>query len=192
MQDGQKVFWSIPYVSGAFFPSLKQNFIAYHSSKVSSCPDCIFEIHQLWQSGFSRVYSNCCGSCWFEAEIIKIGQSSHKMYSNNIVNFQESTTILNACTKRFWKLIECTTYISHCWSIIYTFLILIINIHLYIYICVYVHIKCDKKLFQDETIKINNTSEESIYASENWTFFLHFYSTVRNLGNYLNHSQIWK
>ena len=29
------------------FPSLKQNFIAYRSSKVSSNPDCIFEIHQL-------------------------------------------------------------------------------------------------------------------------------------------------
>ena len=82
-----------------FFPSLKQNFIAYRSSKVSWRPDCIFEIHQLWQSGFNRVYSNCCCSCWFEPEIIRIGQSSHKMYSNNIVNFQESTTILNACTK---------------------------------------------------------------------------------------------
>ena len=92
------------------FPSLKQNFIAYCSSKVSSCPDCIFEIYQLWQSGFSRVYSNCCCSCSFEAEIIKTGQSSHKMYSNNIVNFQESTTILNACTQKVWKLIECTTY----------------------------------------------------------------------------------
>ena len=87
----------------SFFPSLKQNFIAYYSSKVSSCPDCIFEIHQLWQSGFSRLYSNSCGSCWFKAEIIKIGQSSHKMYRNNIVNFQESTTILNACTKKVWK-----------------------------------------------------------------------------------------
>ena len=74
-----------------FFPSLKQNFIAYNSSKVSSRPDCIFEIHQLWQSGFSRVYSNCCCSCSFEAEIIKIGQSSYKMYSNNILNFQQST-----------------------------------------------------------------------------------------------------
>ena len=52
------------------FPSLKQNFIAYRSSKVS---DCIFETHQLWQSGFSRVYSNCCCSCLFEPEIIKIG-----------------------------------------------------------------------------------------------------------------------
>ena len=94
MQDGRKAVWSIPYVSvGEFFPSLKQNFIAYRYSKVS---DCIFEIHQLWQSGFSKVYSNCWCSCWFEAEIIKIGPSSHKMYSNNILNFQESTTILNA------------------------------------------------------------------------------------------------
>ena len=99
-------------ISQAFFPSLKQNFIAYHSSKVSSRPDCIFEIHQQWQSGFSRVYSNCCCSYLFEPEIIKIGQSSHKMYSNNMVNFQESTTILNACTKKVLKLIECTTYYS--------------------------------------------------------------------------------
>ena len=72
MQDGWKVVWSIPYISVAFFPSLKQNFIAYCFSKVSSRPDCIFEIHQLWQSGFSGVYS-CC-SCSFEREIIKIGQ----------------------------------------------------------------------------------------------------------------------
>ena len=86
----------------AFFQSLKQNFIAYRSSKVS---DCIFEIHQLWQSGFTRVYSNCCCSCSFEAEIIKIGQSSHKMYINNIVDFQESTTILNACTKKSGNLL---------------------------------------------------------------------------------------
>ena len=84
MQEGSKAVWSIPYVSVAFFPSLKQNFIAYRSSKVS---DCIFEIHQLWRSGFSRVYFNSCCSCSFGVEIIKIGQSSHKMYSNNIVNF---------------------------------------------------------------------------------------------------------
>ena len=32
------------------FPSLKQNFIAYRSSKVSWRPDCIFEIHHLWKS----------------------------------------------------------------------------------------------------------------------------------------------
>ena len=73
MQDAPKSVWRIPHVSVAFFSSLTHNFIAYHSSKVS---DCIFEIHLLWQSGFSRVYSNSCCSCWFEPEIIKIGQSS--------------------------------------------------------------------------------------------------------------------
>ena len=87
------------YLCG-IFSSLKQNFIAYRSSKVSSRPDWILKIHQLCQSGFSKVYSNCFRSCWFEREIIKIGQSSHKMYSNNIVNFQESTPILDAYTKK--------------------------------------------------------------------------------------------
>ena len=51
MQDSQKAVWSIPYVSVAFFSSLKQNFIACRFSKVSSRPDCIIEIHQLWQVG---------------------------------------------------------------------------------------------------------------------------------------------
>ena len=83
-------FWGI-------FSKFKQNFIAYRSSKVS---DCIFEIPQLWQSGFSRVYSNSCCSCSFEPGILKIGQSSHKMHSNKILNFQESTTILDACKKK--------------------------------------------------------------------------------------------
>ena len=46
------------------------------------------------------MYSNCRCSCSFEPEIIKISQSSHKMYSNIIVNFQESTAILNACIKK--------------------------------------------------------------------------------------------
>ena len=34
MQDAPKAVWSIPYSPVAFFPSLKQNFIAYHSSIV--------------------------------------------------------------------------------------------------------------------------------------------------------------
>ena len=59
------------------------------------------------------MYSNCCCSCLFEPEILKIGQSSHKMYNNKILNFQESTTILNACTKKVWKLIEGTMYVAH-------------------------------------------------------------------------------
>ena len=71
----------------AIYPSLKHNFIAYHYFKVSSLPDSIFDIHQLWQSGFSRVYSNCCCGCSFEPEIIKFCRSSHKMYSNNILHF---------------------------------------------------------------------------------------------------------
>ena len=78
---------------------------------VSSHPDCIFEILQLWQSGFSWVYSNSCCSCSFEAEVIKLGQSSHEMHSNYIPNFQESMTILNACPKEVWKLIEGTMYV---------------------------------------------------------------------------------
>ena len=57
------------------------------------------------------MYSSCCCSCSFEAEIIKISQSSHKMYSNDILNFQEFTTILNACTEKVRKRIDCTTYI---------------------------------------------------------------------------------
>ena len=106
MQDVPKAVWSILYVSEAFFPSLKQNFIAYRSFKVSWRPECIFEIPYLWQSGFCRVYSNFCCSCSFQPEIIQIGQSSHKMYSNNILNSQESTTILNASTKKSGNLLK--------------------------------------------------------------------------------------
>ena len=87
------------------FSKLKHNFIACRSSKVSSRPDCILEIHQLWQSDFNKLYSNYCSSCSLEAEIIKIVQSSYKMCNNKIVNFQASTTILNACTEKVWKLI---------------------------------------------------------------------------------------
>ena len=88
------------------FPSLKHNSIAYRYSKVSSHPDCIFEIHLLWQSGFSRVYSSFCRRCSFEPQIIKISLSSYNMYSNKILNFQESMTILNACTKKSGNLLK--------------------------------------------------------------------------------------
>ena len=98
------------------FPKFKQNFIVYHSSKVS---DCIFEIHLLWLSGFSWVYSNSCCSCSFKPEIIKIGQSSHEMYSNNILNFQESTTILNACTKKSGNLLNAPPDPLKWWYVVY-------------------------------------------------------------------------
>ena len=77
----------------------------------------IHEIHQLWQSGVSRVYSNSCCSCSFGAEIIKIDQSFHKMY--NIVNFQESRTILNDCTKRYGNLLKAPFFLifsEHPWD----------------------------------------------------------------------------
>ena len=42
------------------------------------------------------------------------------MYSVNILNFQKSTTILNAHTKRVWKLIVCTSYqYTFSWSNLY-------------------------------------------------------------------------
>ena len=104
------------------FPSLKQNFIAYLSSKVS---DCIFEIHQLWQSGFSRVYSNCCCSCSFETEIIKIGQSSHKMYSRKHNEFSRVYDNFKCPYERVWKLNVYSSYI---------------HIYIYIYIYVYIYI----------------------------------------------------
>ena len=136
--DGPKAVWSIPYVFVAFFLVLKHNFIAYRSFKVTSRPDCIIEIHQLWQLGFSSVYSNCCCSCSFEPEIIEIGQSSHKMYSNNILNFQESKIILNYL---YQKSLE-SYWFHHIY--IYIYIIYIVNkcnlycseyaIYIYIYI----------------------------------------------------------
>ena len=37
----------------------------------------------------------------------------HKMYSNDIVNFQESTTILNACTKKSGNLLKASRTSLH-------------------------------------------------------------------------------
>ena len=48
------------------------------------------------------MYSNCCCSCLFEGDIIKIAQPSH----NYILNFQESMTILNASTKKSGSLLN--------------------------------------------------------------------------------------
>ena len=103
MQDGRKAVWSIPHLSVAFFSLLK---ILLHIVLLK-CPH--VQIAFL-KSGFCTVYSNCCCSCSFEAEIIKIGQSSYKMYCYNIRNCQESTTIFNACTKKVWNLIDYTSY----------------------------------------------------------------------------------
>ena len=70
------------------------------------------------------------------------------MYSNNIVNFQVSTTILNACTKKKgWKLIEFTKYLT---------LIILFNI---------THSLAHIKLFQVLIYIGNNSIEQSfVYA----------------------------
>ena len=109
LHDHRKAVWNVPYVSVAFFQF--QNRILLHncSFRVSPRPDCIFEIHQLWQSGFGTVYSNSCCSRPFEDEIIKIGQSSHKMYSNNIVNFSRVYENFKCLCKKIWKLFEGAT-----------------------------------------------------------------------------------
>ena len=111
------------------FPGSKQNFIAYRFSKVS---DYIFEIHQLWQWGFSRVYSNCCCSCSFEPEILKIGQSSYTMCSNNIVNFQESTKLIAYIET--YRIYRNLSHISRTYIYIYIYIYIPKFISLYIYL----------------------------------------------------------
>ena len=140
MQEGPKAVWSIPYFSVALFLSLKQNFFAYPSSKVSSCPDCIYEIHHLWQSGFSRLYSNSCCSCSFEQKLIKISQSFHKLYINNILDFQESTTILNACTKKKSGNLLNARRMSVCARVCVRACTIRVYIYIYIYVYIYIHI----------------------------------------------------
>ena len=63
----------------AFFPSLKHNFIAYRSSKVHIA---FLKFTSCDNQALVGIYSNCCCSCSFEPEIIKIGQSSHNMNGN--------------------------------------------------------------------------------------------------------------
>ena len=139
---------------------------------MSSRPDCIFEIHQLLQSGFSRVYSNCICSCSFEREIIKMGQSSHTMYSNNVVNFQESITILNACTKKAGNLLKAPRNVLEYYNkskYIYTYILLCIYIYIYIDKCS----GCDgcsfkKKCTQEPKFRICTMSHALIALGKGW------------------------
>ena len=136
MQDARKAVWSIPYVSVAFFPSLKHNLLHIVLLKCPPVQIAIFEIHQLWQSGLSRVYSNCCCSCWYELEIIKIGQSSHKIYSNNILNVQVSMSILTACIKTSGNLLNVSRINKWIYMRWYR------CIYIYIYIYIYIMSRC--------------------------------------------------
>ena len=141
MQDSRKAVRSFPYVSVAFFPSLKQNFIAYRSS---SRPDCIFEIHQQWQSRFKKVYSNCYCSCSFEPKIIKIGLSSHKMYSNNMVNCSRLCDNSKCLYKMYGILLNTPRGYIYIYIYIYSLSLSLTHTHththIYIYIYIYIYI----------------------------------------------------
>ena len=54
MQDGWKAVWSISYVFVGIFSKFKNRILLH--IVLLKCQIGIFEIHQLWQSGFSRVY----------------------------------------------------------------------------------------------------------------------------------------
>ena len=91
----------IPHRLSAFLESLMplKNWCSIHAGYSKNSLKHSIRFCSIFPS-LSRVYSNCYCSCSFKPEIIKIGQSSDKMYSNNIVNFQESVTISNAHTKK--------------------------------------------------------------------------------------------
>ena len=100
MQNGRKAVWSLPYVSVEFFKTVLLHIV------LLKCPH--VQIAFLKFPSCDNQALVGCIPIAAKPEIIKIGQSSHKMYSNNIVNFQESTTILNVHTKKVWKLIKST------------------------------------------------------------------------------------
>ena len=85
-------FWRI-------FPRLKQNFIAYRSSKVSSRPDCIFEIDQLWQSVMWQLegIACLCGEIVFLSHnAFNLNKVSCNLNSETSSNHDSTSTRLNS------------------------------------------------------------------------------------------------
>ena len=80
------------------------------------------------------MYSNCCCICSFELEIMTIGQLSHKMHSNDILNFQESTTILNACAKKSGNPLKAPRIYIY----IYIYICACVRVCVWICVCVFV------------------------------------------------------
>ena len=72
------------------------------------------------------------------------------MYSNNIVNFQESTTILNACTKKVWKLIEGTMYI-------------------YLYMYIYIYAVVFNRQLSDE-LSVDTGVKSAIFLPQHFSY----------------------
>ena len=82
-----------------------------------------------------RIYLSVC-----------LSESVHIYLSIYLLNFQVSTTILNACTKQVWKLIKCTSYLSIYLSLrIYLSVCLSEFVHIYLsteFSRVYDNFKC--------------------------------------------------
>ena len=97
----------IPHTHSAFLESLipLKNWCSIHARWSKSSLKYSIPFYGIFSEFKTEFYciSFFWDSYWFEPEIIKIGQSSQSSYricSNNIVNFQESTTIVNGCTKK--------------------------------------------------------------------------------------------
>ena len=58
------------------------------------------------------MYSNSYCSYKFAPKHEKIGQSSHKEYSNNVLKYLEFTAIINACTKNSGNLLNAPRIIN--------------------------------------------------------------------------------
>ena len=87
------------------------------------------------------MYSNYCCSYSFEPGIIKIGLSSHKMYRNNIVNFQDNSkcpyekgleTYRMHLVIHFFKLVTTNMFTyeyCYCFNYCYQTLLILFNIN---------------------------------------------------------------
>ena len=63
---------------------------------------------------------------------------NHKMYCNNILNFRECPTILNACTKKYGNLLKALRVYIYIYIKLTKINIRLVNIYIYIYIYIYI------------------------------------------------------
>ena len=125
------------------FPSFKQNFIAKRSTKVS---DCIFEIHQQWQSGFSRLYSNCCCSCSFELV-------------RHPIRYIAITYWIFKVLRQFQRPIRNRIFIV-CTSYIYIYIYIYINVEGVLRICLYEIKSANRVQFLVEVIWVSLSASD--------------------------------
>ena len=89
MPDSPKAVWSIPYVSVAFFPSLKHNFIAYRSSKVYHISVVFTVILLVLYATSSKIKILFTNIRRKEQNIL--GQSRQRIFRNSFKNKKNAT-----------------------------------------------------------------------------------------------------